>query len=119
MTHYERHWAKYRSIKNQLWFSLALGIILFLWPVLTTAATGTVTLYPHSGLDFLKYFAFLWTAASIYRLRFFDCPRCGKSFFVQSEWLDGTMQGKIGGSIYQGRRCVHCRLPIFGSDPEE
>lgn len=119
MTHYERQWAKYRSVEKQFWLSLALCLVLFVWRKLTTITMGRVTLHPPSGLDFLNYLAFLWTAANFYRWMFFDCPRCGQSFFVQSSWLDGTIRRQIRENISEGRRCAHCQLPMFGSDPDE
>jgi len=98
MDSYAQHWRSF-----QFWNRLGVIVVLALLPVV---AFGVFLTHASSEFAAFPYLLMLmWLLAlggTLYRIRTFRCPRCGKTFSVERWWSTNT----------RGRKCVHCALEL-------
>lgn|GEM_PF-3065846 len=117
MTHgYQEQWQAYRVRKRNLTLLLVaqfFGII----PFLTLVAFIDRKVFLATSLVMPAAWMWgLWYISTVFRLRIFPCPRCGKNFFGNiPDWSFFTKP-----RAFFGRECVNCGLRKFAnSQPDD
>ena len=98
MSSYDQRWRAYR-----FWNRIGAIAVFALAPV---TAFGVFLAHSSGDIAAMPYLlALMWLVAAggtLYRIRTFRCPRCGKNFSVESWWAPRS----------RGRKCVHCALDL-------
>jgi len=103
MSQYRQEWEQYRKHKTKIVVLLIAEFLAFI-PFVALVAVAERKLFSTSYLRLPS--ALLWGTLylfTVFRLRKFPCPRCGKNFF-----------GKIGDpQVLFDRKCAYCGLQKY------
>jgi hypothetical protein len=98
MDSYAQHWRSFR-----FWNRLGLAVVLALLPVVAFGVFLTRASTDFAAFPYLLMLMWLLAlGGTLYRIRTFRCPRCGKTFSVEGWWS----------AKRRGHKCVHCALEL-------
>jgi len=92
-----------RGRAQRFWNRVSVFFVFALLPVVVFGAMVARNSGDFPALPYLL--VVMWLVAlggTLYRVRTFRCPRCGKTFSVEGWWSPSP----------RGRKCVHCALEL-------